>query len=122
MFLAAATLKWLDLAAFARSIDDFGLVWPDWERPAAVAVSVLEAIAGLLLFANRRLGYTLTAVMLGGFTAVIAYGLALDLDIDCGCLGPVDQWAKVTLEWSLVRALALLAALAVAWRTRRAAG
>lgn len=118
VFLWAAGAKSLDLAAFARTIGDFGLVWPGWAAPAAVAMLAAEFVAGGLLFCRRRAGYVLAAALLVAYTAVIAYGIAIGLDIECGCLGPADRWAAMSLQASLVRNLCLLVALAAAWFLR----
>ncbi len=114
----AAVAKWSDIDAFVRTIDDFGLVWPGWEFAAAVSVTLAEIAAGVMLFRRRLFGYGLAGILLIAFTTVIVYGMSIGLDIDCGCLGPADRWAGITLRTSLIRNLLLLAALAAAWMLR----
>lgn len=126
VLLWAAVAKSIDVGALARTIRDFGLVWPGWEYTTATAILVAETAAGLLLLFKRPFGYALAAVLLIAFTAVIAYGMSIGLDIECGCLGPADHWAGATLRTSLVRNIVLIAALSIAWLLRntrkRAAG
>jgi hypothetical protein len=68
----------------------------------------LAAIAGLLML----------------FAAVLAYGIWMGLDVDCGCFGPDDPEAEAFhgLRLSLWRDLAMCAGVAFiyAWRRYRA--
>lgn len=120
VLVGAGIGKAVDLRAVGRTIGDFGLVWSGWEDATAVGVIAAEIVAGGLLFFRRPMGYLSAAALLIVFAAVLAYGISIGLDIDCGCLGAVDRWAGVTLRTALARNVVLLVVLAAAWWWRPA--
>ena len=121
-FLVAAVLKLADLRAFARLVGDFGIVPDALVETAAVVLLVLEGTAGILLVARMRGGFGLAAALLALFLGVLAYGIALGLDVDCGCLGIGPGTADGTdLSTALARDVLLLGLVALArWLERRA--
>ncbi len=82
-------------------------------RPALVAVHSpavwglvgLELCAGLAVIANRRWGLWLVVALLALFIPMLGYGIAIGLDISCGCLGRADL---SSLPQALLRDLLLL--------------
>ena len=91
VFLAGACGKALDMDSFAIQIRHYGL---DMDiatlRLPAYGTTVIEAFLGAALVAGIRLRGTvaaITAVMLVGFSALIAYGWAFHGLKDCGCFG-----------------------------------
>lgn len=87
LFVVAGITKLSDVSAFASTISDFGLVHPVLELPTAVALSVCEIAAGCLLLFDLRGGLALSVALLCAFLAVLAYGIQIGLDIQCGCFG-----------------------------------
>ncbi len=125
IFFWSGLTKLLDPVSFAVVVDAFGLMPESWVMPAAVGLSILEiaAAAGLLL--DVRGSLTLASGMLVLFMAVLAYGLWLGLDVDCGCFGPGDPEGKAFhgLRPALYRDLVMMAGIfyLYLWRFRRAA-
>jgi hypothetical protein len=106
LFLAAAAFKLRDLGAFEATIARFGIVLDACVGATAVGLVLAEgAVAlGLLAGARRSLLGALALTLL--FLGVLAYGLRLGLDVDCGCFGPGE---RVGLAQALRRDLVLLA-------------
>ncbi len=94
IFFWSGLTKLLDPVSFAVVVDAFGLMPESWIMPAAVGLSILEVAAAAGLLLDVRGSLTLTAGMLVLFMAVLAYGLWLGLDVDCGCFGPDDPEGK----------------------------
>lgn len=90
VFAVAGFLKLQDPRGFAMVIDGYGLT-PGWlDLPLAYALPVLEIISGIGLIFNIRWALELVIAQLVLFIAVLAYGIHLGLDADCGCFGPGD--------------------------------
>ena len=88
VFVCTGFIKLMDIPDFANHLGDFGIV-PDGLVPAvAWLVSLSELVAGLGLVANIRGSLAIVFCILMIFIGVLAYGIVLGLDIDCGCLGP----------------------------------
>ena len=90
VFLYAGGTKLADPAAFAALIDAYGIVPDPLLVPVAVGLPALEVAAGIGLMADIRGSLTVTSVLLAAFMAVLAYGIRMGLDVDCGCFGPED--------------------------------
>ncbi|ENY72646.1 methylamine utilization protein-like protein [Aeromonas diversa CDC 2478-85] len=89
-FLLSAIFKTLSPALFVQQIDAFGLVWSSLQPAVAWGVIALEALAGGAVIMGRRWGVWLMIALLLMFIAVLGYGVAIGLDIACGCLGKAD--------------------------------
>jgi uncharacterized membrane protein YphA (DoxX/SURF4 family) len=88
VFLVSGSVKLIDMAKFAESVGDFGLV-PDWFVLTTAWLVVLSELAiGASLAFNRRGSLLGVMVLLGVFLGVLIYGIVLGLDIQCGCFGP----------------------------------
>lgn len=106
-FLVAAVMKLADMGRFAETIGAFGVV-PEWGlAPTAWALLAAEVTAAGLLAFDLRGGLEGIAALLVVFCAVMVYGLAIGLDVDCGCLGPGESGAGGLLE-PLLRDVVLL--------------
>jgi uncharacterized membrane protein YphA (DoxX/SURF4 family) len=116
VFALAGVLKLFDQRAFAQTIGDFGIV-PDAIVPvAALVIPIAELVVAALLFARRHSGLAAVTAMLVVYIAVVGYGLWIGLDIDCGCLGSVDElWGGGNLRTTLVQDLVLLGGCAFLW-------
>ncbi len=121
-FALAGLLKLMEPQAFARIIGDFGLVPKAFLPPLALLLPVLEIGGGLGLMLGRRGGLWLVTLLDLLFMAVLAYGLSLGLDIDCGCFGPDEPEARYhgTMRQSLWRDAGFLTALLYLFFRRRA--
>jgi hypothetical protein len=105
LFLLAAVWKLGDLAGFQDTIGRFGIVLDALVPATALLLVAAELAVGLGLIAGLRaaLHGALALVLL--FLGVLAYGLHLGLDIDCGCFGPGE---RADLAQALRRDLVLL--------------
>lgn len=110
LFVAVGGMKLAGLYEFANTIGDFGLVWEPLLVPTALLLATAEVVAGLGLLLDLRGSLAAVAGLLAVFSATVAYGLWLGLDIDCGCLGLAPaEWLEIGLQAALVRNLILLA-------------
>ncbi|REK24779.1 MAG: DoxX family membrane protein [Planctomycetota bacterium] len=88
VFLSAGISKLGDIPQFAGRIGDFGIVYDSLVVPAAWVLSILELLLGVGLALRVRGSLAAALVLLGIFIGVLAYGIYLGLDIECGCFGP----------------------------------
>ncbi len=110
-FLVAAVYKFADLDAFASTIAAFGLLPPPLVDWAALFLPIAEFLAALALVFDIRGSLAVIVALTLLFIAVLGYGIALGMDIDCGCYGPGDPEAESfsSLRTSLYRDFGLLA-------------
>ncbi|BBD06762.1 DoxX family protein [Desulfovibrio ferrophilus] len=120
VFVYAGGIKLVDPQAFAVVISGYGLLPAVLVGPASILLPVLEVLAGIGLILDVRgsLGAILGMTLM--FLVVLAYGIWLGLDVDCGCYGPGDPEGVAFhgLRQAFVRDLMLLAMIAYAywWR------
>lgn len=109
LFLAAIP-KLFNPADFAQVISMYGIVPNGLTLETAIALIAAELITAVGLLLNRFWAVVSAAIILLLFLAVLAYGIYLGLDIDCGCFGPEDpeQRSVNGLRGSFVRDLLLL--------------
>jgi uncharacterized membrane protein YphA (DoxX/SURF4 family) len=123
IFLYAGSAKLMEPAIFATLIEAFGLLSDHLVMPLAIGLPVLEIVAGLGLFFDIRGFLSVVTVLLVLFIAVLAYGLRMGLDVDCGCFGPKDPEAEAFhgLGVSFYRDLLMLAGVGYmyGWRSYR---
>jgi len=110
VFFYASLPKLLQPLLFAKTIAAYGLLPEFLLLPAAVALPLAELLTALLLLFNSKAGLWLAAVLMAIFITVLSYGIAIGLDIDCGCFSPEDpeHAAFSGLRTALVRDLFLL--------------
>ena len=124
IFLWSGVTKIFDPGSFAVIIDAYGLLPETWIMPVAIALPVLELIAGVGLLFDASGSLTLTTGLLLLFIAILGYGVFLGLDVDCGCFGPEDPEATAfhSLRIALYRDLLIMAGIAYlyGWRLFRA--
>ncbi len=111
IFLWSGVTKLIDLNSFVVIIEAYGLIPENWTMAVAVALSLLEIIAGIGLLLDIPGAEAMTAALLVLFIAVLGYAVWMGLDIDCGCFGPGDPEAEAYtgLRPALYRDLVLLA-------------
>lgn len=110
-FLVAAVYKFADLHGFADTIAAFGIVPAPLAGWTALFLPIAELVAALALAFDIRGGLSAITALTLLFIVVLAYGIALGLDIDCGCYGPGDPEAEAfsSLRTSLYRDFGFLA-------------
>jgi uncharacterized membrane protein YphA (DoxX/SURF4 family) len=102
VFLGGAWQKLRDMDGFAMAVEQYRLLPASWAPPAAWALLLAEACAGLLLLplATRALGAVLALAVLAAVTLAVAVNLLRGRRaIDCGCGGPEGGQH---LSWGLV--------------------
>lgn len=115
LLVSTAILKLADIVEFAHQLGDFGIVADELVPAAAWLVSLSELAAGVGLTVNVRGSLTVVFCLLMLFIGVLAYGIALGLDISCGCLGPAFS---VGLKTQLLIDLALVTWCGLIWWSR----
>jgi uncharacterized membrane protein YphA (DoxX/SURF4 family) len=128
IFLVSGIAKLGDPQAFAIVIDAYGIIPEALAIPAALLLCLLEIAAGMGLVLNRRGSLELMTGLMLIFMAVLAYGIHLGLDVDCGCFGPEAPEAKAFhgLRSALYRDMGLMVGIFFLycrrWLTWRCAG
>lgn len=124
VFIVAGSLKLAAPATFAILIDAYGVLPDSLATPAAVLLPALEVAAGFGLLFDIKGSLTIIAALLIMFIVILAYGIGMGLDVDCGCFGPDDPESEAFhgLRQALYRDGAMLAAVAFlfGWRRYRA--
>lgn len=113
VFFISGVSKLLDPQQFAHIIEAYGLISPELVLPAGLGLSLLEVIAGVGLIFDVRYALTIIMGLLIFFIFILGYGLALGLDVDCGCFGLDNPEGNAfhSLRPALYRDLVMLAGL-----------
>ncbi len=121
IFVWSGTVKLLDHRHFAVIIEAYGLIPEAAVVPGALALSLLELLAGLGLMRDLRGSLVLITGMLMLFMAILGYGLWMGLDVDCGCFGPGDPEAGAFhgMRPALYRDMVMAAAIGYLFLWRR---
>ena len=114
-FLWAAIAKLMAPDQFAEKLGEFGLIQETWLPVAAWGLILAESAAGVGLLFGQRLAVLAALALLIFFSVILAYGLSIGLDIDCGCLGSMSDYFTLNLEQALLRNLALMPFVAYLW-------
>ncbi|HBH29766.1 MAG TPA: DoxX family protein [Desulfofustis sp.] len=121
VFLRASLPKLAAPYEFGAVISMYGLV-PLWLiMPTAYILPAAEFVTACGLFCIRRWAMILAGLQLLLFIGVLSYGIALGLDVDCGCFDPGDPQGEAIhgLRSALIRDLVLLVVLAIGWWGKR---
>ncbi|AMK10542.1 DoxX family protein [Pseudodesulfovibrio indicus] len=94
LFLVAGVIKFAAPEQLAVVIDAFGLVPPGLVRPMSYLLPAVEVVAGIGLIFDLRGSLSVVTFLVAVFLAVLAWGIHMGLDIDCGCYGPGDPEAE----------------------------
>ena len=119
VFVWAGLSKITDVAMFAVTVGEFGLVWEPLLSVTAWLVIGVELLAGGGLWFGRRWAIAVAAGLVMVFLCVLGYGIILGLDIECGCFGAGDGRTSLTLtQAAAVDSVLLVACAGLAWATR----
>ncbi len=110
VFLYAGASKLPAPKDFATVIGGYGLLPEPLLFPVAVVLPVLEILAAMALLLDVRGSLAIITGFTLMFIGVLAHGIRLGLDIDCGCYGPGDPEGEAyhNLWEALYRDLLLL--------------
>lgn len=119
LFIYAGISKLLAPTEFAATIRDLGLVFQGSELPLAVGISAVEVLCGIGLALDVRGALGAIFLLLLAFIAILAYGIGMGFDFDCGCLGMA---ATHSLKQALFMDLVLLVSCVFLYSSRRMRG
>ncbi|CAB5162453.1 related to methylamine utilization protein [Olavius algarvensis associated proteobacterium Delta 3] len=121
MFIYAGSIKLMEPQVFAVLIDAYGVLPVGLLMPVAIALPALEVIAGIGLIFDIEGSLSIIAGLLVTFIGILAYGVDMGLDIDCGCFGPEDPEAEAFhgLRGALYRDLVMLTGVIFMFSWRR---
>jgi uncharacterized membrane protein YphA (DoxX/SURF4 family) len=124
VFIYAGTMKLLDPEIFAVLMEAYGIIPENLLMPIAIALPAAEVVAGIGLLVDIKGSLAAIAGLLVLFTAILAYGIWMGLDVDCGCFGPGDPEATAfhSLRPALYRNLAMALGVFLTYMYRRLGG
>lgn len=93
LFVYTAGVKLWQWPRFAQQVGEFGIVLDAIVKPVAVVVCCFELVIGIAILTHARWSLAATIALLLVFIAVLAYGMAIGLDIECGCFGTGHSWS-----------------------------
>ena len=107
-----------DLFGFDRCIRDSS---GDTYTSCGIILSILEIIAGFGILFDIRGSLAIISGLLVVFVLVLAYGIYMGFDIDCGCFGPNDPESKAFhgLRSALARDIVMGAGIIYLYAFRR---
>jgi len=68
-------------------VGEFGIVLDGLVKPVALLVCIVELALAYVLWKQKSWAMLATSALLLGFVGVLSYGVAIGLDIECGCFG-----------------------------------
>jgi len=121
IFIYAGSSKLLEPKTFAVLIEAYGIVPESLLMALSIALAALEVAAGIGLLFDIEGSLSMVAGLLVLFIAILAYGIWMGLDVDCGCFASEDPEAEAFhgLRLSLYRDLVMLAGIAFVYGWRR---
>jgi uncharacterized membrane protein len=90
IFIYAGCAKLLEPKTFAVLIGAYGILPEGLLMSLAIALPALEVAGGIGLFFEIEASLVMAAGLLAMFISVLAYGIWMGLEVDCGCFGPGD--------------------------------
>ncbi|OEU69247.1 MAG: DoxX family protein [Desulfovibrio sp. S3730MH75] len=111
VFFYAGASKLFDTQGFATVISGYGLLPDSLTFLAAIALPVVEIIIAAALVWDVKGSLSIYSLLLLVFMGVLAHGINMGLDVDCGCFAPGDPEAEAyhSLREAFFRDLVLLA-------------
>jgi uncharacterized membrane protein YphA (DoxX/SURF4 family) len=113
MFAYSGAVKLLDIVGFADHVGDYGIVADSLVPASAWAIIVVEIVMGVGLLCRSRICLLGIAMLLVGYLLVLIYGIAIGLDVECGCLGSGYRVAMPTQVMFDVGLLSLVIFVAI---------
>lgn len=119
VFVYAGAVKMQDVVAFASHVAAYQLLPYAMNYLVAATLPYVEFLAGVILLLNARVRPALLVIgtMTSIFIVALVSVLLRGLDIDCGCFDP-GGGQDVTAGTALLRDLALMVLILLAWRLR----
>ncbi|MDT8365684.1 MAG: DoxX family protein [bacterium] len=90
LFLYTGATKLADIAGFSQSIAAYGILPAVLLPCAAIGLPALEVVVGFGTLLNKRWALLGILAMMVMFTGVLGYGVAVGLEIDCGCFSTAE--------------------------------
>ncbi|SMF36727.1 MauE/DoxX family redox-associated membrane protein [Desulfovibrio gilichinskyi] len=90
VFFYAGVTKLLDTHGFASVISGYGLLPDSLVYLTAVFLPVAEFLIAIGLVWDLKGSLSLYLIFLLIFMGVLAHGISMGLDVDCGCFAPGD--------------------------------
>ncbi|WP_432734683.1 MauE/DoxX family redox-associated membrane protein [Maridesulfovibrio sp. FT414] len=124
VFLYAGAGKLLDAQGFATVIGGYGLLPDQLNLLAAYVLPLAEIVIALGLIWDVRGALSSYSVLLLVFMGVLAHGVNMGLDVDCGCFAPGDPEGEAyhSLREALFRDALLLCGCGYLYLLRRVRG
>ncbi|NDV22419.1 MauE/DoxX family redox-associated membrane protein [Desulfovibrio sp. JC022] len=124
VFLYAGVGKLLDVQGFATVISGYGLLPGQLNYVAAVVLPLAEILIAVGLLWDVKGSLSSYSVLLLVFMAVLAHGINMGLDVDCGCFAPDDPEGEAyhSLREALLRDAFLLVGCGYLYFLRRVKG
>ena len=121
VFIYAGSIKLLAPKPFALLIEAYGIVPEGMLMSIAIVLPALEVAAGIGLLFDIEGSLAVITGLLVLFLAILAYGIWMGLDMDCGCFSPEDPEAEAFhgLRLSLYRDLVMLSVVTFIYGWRR---
>lgn len=123
VFIFSGVAKLMAPQSFSVIIEAYGLIPEITVFPVAVIIAMIEALAGIGLLIDVRGSLEIITALIIFFMLVLAYGLWLGLDVDCGCFGAEEPEAEAfhDLRPALYRDLVMLVGIIFLffWRHRQ---
>lgn len=121
IFIYSGSSKLLAPKTFAVLIEAYGLLPDGLLLPVAVILPLMEVVAGAGLLVDLRGSLGMITALLVLFIVILAYGIHMGLDVDCGCFGPDDPEADAFhgLRAAFYRDMFMMAAVGFLYGWRR---
>lgn len=119
VFVWSGAVKLFAPRDFAKIISAYGLVPDEFLVPIAIALPVVELLAGLGLIWNVKASLEVIFALIVFFLGVLWFGILKDLDIDCGCFSLAETREHDSLRNAFYRDFLFLAmAMFLSWKRR----
>ncbi|WP_320006453.1 MauE/DoxX family redox-associated membrane protein [Maridesulfovibrio sp.] len=124
VFVYAGAGKLMDVQGFATVISGYGLLPEHLNSFAALVLPLSEIVIGAGLIWDIKGSLLSYSVLLLVFMAVLAHGINMGLDVDCGCFAPGDPEGEAyhSLREALLRDAFLLVGCGYLYFLRRVKG
>jgi len=94
VFIYGGSTKLIEPEIFATLIDAYGILPEIMLLPVAILLPAFEVIAGIGILFDIRGSLTAILGLLILFLLILGYGMAMGLNVDCGCFSPGDPEAR----------------------------